>query len=281
MAEDRLNIPYNSFVQQLGDDSENPCAEPVSLCLPVFAVTDVAFQFENSDSFVCGYQAQLYVDGSPHGSAKDLIKVDVLGVDLVYFPDLSGMSFDTIPDGQCFYIRILKVDCGIPPSTAVLFQTACFVKIADECWTSVIKYKCSEDSFGFDYTHPYVIGLTTFQMYNKIRLPFYITEPQFNEKDTVFTLSNGMKKLLSSRVEIEYEAQTDWMPKQWHERLAIARSHDEFYVENVNAGYPITQQFMKSSDYEISWNRFLDHPTAQAKFKLNKIPYNNVNSNCS
>lgn len=207
-------------------------------------------------------------------------------------------SFNVTPDvdfeisqyncSECFFIQIIKTvrsenpDPEVSPyiyTNTVVACIGCFQKICDPCYTTKLFYFNNENAFGFKYSYiPYPPILLPRLVFQTIRLPFYLKEPQFPIKRNVFTLSNGDQKKLSSRIEKEWIAETDYMPKEWHEKLVIALEHDFVAVINTNSN--IDSKIIADANYEIDWPSFLNYPMAKAKFKAKQIPYNNVNTNC-
>lgn len=111
---------------------------------------------------------------------------------------------------------------------------------------------------------------------NRIRLPFKLHKPQFQEEVEKYRKANGVTVVLSSVVRKIYEGITDEFPEKIHERLKIALRHDSVHVEGDRYVGLITQE----GDYAIEWSEFLSRPIAQAKFKAEVTPYNASNSNC-
>lgn len=111
---------------------------------------------------------------------------------------------------------------------------------------------------------------------NRIRLPFYITRPQYPTQSTVFRLANGSRKTLSAIIQKVFEGETDNLPKEIHERLIIALAHDDVTVE----GRYYLGGVSLDGDYEIDWQKFLDFPLAKAGFKVQVTPFNYSNDNC-
>lgn len=269
-----LIIPKNSFVQAIDAMVHDNCAEQVSLCLPVYDKDDVAFQFLTSkyDS----YQYMIQDGAFPQGPYTNLKVVSYTStVDLVMF--IGFYEMDKIKCGECFSIKMYgKMRTGDP---VLLFQSNCFEKICDKCYTSKITYRCEEDSFDFIYSKDYIdSGWQHF--YNTIRLPFYLSEPQYPVKRNVFVKSDGTRKKLSARIENSYELIVGWMPKDWHEKLIVALEHDTVMIDNINSGLPQYSKFTQEKEYKIDWLRFLNYPTAPASGQLMLTPYLNVNSNC-
>lgn len=111
---------------------------------------------------------------------------------------------------------------------------------------------------------------------NRIRLPFYVTRPQFPTESNVFRLANGTRKTLSAIVLKTYEGETENLPKEIHERLVIALKHDDVTVE----GRYYLGGISLDGDYDIDWLKFLDYPLAKAAFKVQVTPFNYSNDNC-
>ena len=112
--------------------------------------------------------------------------------------------------------------------------------------------------------------------YNRIRLPLYFSKPQFPMERSVFRKADGSRKVLSTIISNTYEGKTDMLPKEWHQKLAIALSHD---VVNIESDRLLTEVVL-DSEYEIDWQEFLDYPIAQSKFKVQVTPFNASNTNC-
>lgn len=114
--------------------------------------------------------------------------------------------------------------------------------------------------------------------HNRARLPFYIRRPQFPEERNVFRLADGSTKVQSVIIRKVYEAITDYLPEEIHEKLKIALAHDTVTIEGYR--YLSGVGMVAEAEYEISWQDFRDYPLAQANFKLEVSPYNYTNDNC-
>lgn len=111
---------------------------------------------------------------------------------------------------------------------------------------------------------------------NRIRLPFYVTRPQFPTESNTFRLANGARKTLSSTIRKVFEGETDNLPRELHERLVIALKHDDV---NIEGKYYLGGVSLEG-DYDIDWNKFLDFPLAKATFKVEVTPFDYSNDNC-
>lgn len=111
----------------------------------------------------------------------------------------------------------------------------------------------------------------------RIRLPFYLTRPNFPFSSSVFRLADGSLKKQSSQVRLVYEGETDYMPKAWHESLVIALNHDNVIIEGSRLNGSVA---LEGDGYDIDWQRFLDYPVAKSSFKIQVDKYDFSNNNC-
>jgi hypothetical protein len=111
---------------------------------------------------------------------------------------------------------------------------------------------------------------------NRIRLPFYLTRPQFPDERNIFRRADGTTKTLSAVVRKTYEGETDQLPEKIHERLKIALLHDTVIIE----GDKYIGGVSMDGDYTIDWQRFLDFPMAKAEFRIQVTPFDFSNGNC-
>lgn len=277
-----INNP-NSFVQFGAADSFTHCVfGEVRQCLPVYDSGDLSFQIlvdagNSSDAaLLCelGGDAVLLEimrdcdDAVPVATAGDVFETVRIGATVIafnfHFP-LPGFPY-SLKDGECFYLR-----ASIDASPFLLEACSnCMQRITNDCFTSVIKYRCDEDAFGFVYC-----GADSF--YNSVRLPFYMTKPQYPAERNVFRKANGVTKVLSSVIRKTVQGITDYMQESWHQKLVIALNSDIVWItaDNFNEFVAV------DGDYSISWQDFLDYPVAQANFQMQVTPFNARNTNCA
>lgn len=110
----------------------------------------------------------------------------------------------------------------------------------------------------------------------RIRLPFYLKQPQFPVESTVFRKSNGESKVLSLVMRNTYQGETDQMSKELLERLAVALAHDTVSIE----GDAIFSNVTLEGSLQIEWVDFLDYQKGKGTFTVNVTPYDVSNSNC-
>jgi hypothetical protein len=111
---------------------------------------------------------------------------------------------------------------------------------------------------------------------NRIRLPFYLTRPQYPRESNIFRRADGSTKVQSSIIRKVFEGETENLPKEIHERLVVALSHDDVIIEGKYLATGVSLE----GDYDIDWNKFLDFPLAKAAFKVQVTPFNFSNDNC-
>jgi len=111
---------------------------------------------------------------------------------------------------------------------------------------------------------------------NRIRLPMYFSRPQFPVERSVFKRADGSRQVLSAVISNTYEGKTDDIPKEWHQKLVIALSHDTVNIESDR----LLTEVVLDSEYEIGWQDFLDWPIAKSTFKVQVTPFNASNTNC-
>lgn len=111
---------------------------------------------------------------------------------------------------------------------------------------------------------------------NRIRLPFYLTQPQFPVDEEIYLKANGKRRVLKSITAKEYQAKTDYLPQKLHERLVVALRHDNVTVE----GTKVSEGVRINGSYDIDWPDFLDFPIAPAKFKALVEGFSARNTRC-
>jgi hypothetical protein len=282
-----LGNPEFSFIQ-FGNNSND--------VLPIIDIDDIAFQVtaqcDTADqaTTLAASEASLYLvkydavitDGASLAANKlidfaanppydpalrpELHRLDNTKV-LVFWPHGLPAYADTIDLDQCFRLCLVLHD---PETDADKYYTSnLFKRIDDTQFSSQLGYSCDEDAYGFSYCN--------FDIYNRVRLPFYLRKPQFQDEETVYYKSNGARKLIKSTTRKLYEAFTELLTEQWHEKLKLALSHDNVDIKSEK----YTGGISKDGSYEIDWPEFMNFLSASAKFKVIVTPYNQRNSNCA
>ena len=111
---------------------------------------------------------------------------------------------------------------------------------------------------------------------NRIRLPFFLSRPQFPMERNVFRKADGSSQLLSAVIRNTYQGKTDHLPEDWHRKLVIALAHDDVTIEDNR----FLSDVVIDGDYNIDWQEFLNNPLAPAGFTIQVTPFDATNSNC-
>jgi hypothetical protein len=183
------------------------------------------------------------------------------------FVTVSGVDIDS--DQDCFTYALLEVD------NSVLGYSNHFKVVEEEAFTSVMTYYCNEDGFEFFYVDS--------TKANIVRLWMHLTQPQFPKTRNVDRKSDGTKRVLSSYVEKEYQIETEQTPEVFHECLAIALSHDNIAIHNVNIR-EVDVEVVESDNYAPKWDTEEGSektvPFGKGKGKVKVASYGYTNSNC-
>ena len=300
-----ISSPNNSFVNFNVDQYGQSCVPDLTVCLPVSAISDVNFQviatgdagdLNNLETSNGGIGYVVAVCKTCEANALDVcnyiarltFKMGNSEIERIGFiEEFSGSdAFNDLNDEECFYLCLYKVTwdlgdempslCGATPGLTITYISCsnCFIKQEDTCKTSLIKYRSNEDSMGFRYG-----GNNLANVYNIIRLPMYLKQPQYSSTRNVYRKSDGTLVKLSAIMTEVWIADTDYLTKDIHKKLAIALEHDSVHIVSEDSDFDGFVMFEDS--YDINYQDFLDYPTARAKFKLKTTPLDLTNSNCS
>jgi hypothetical protein len=180
-------------------------------------------------------------------------------------------SFDSYPN--CFRIALCIEMMSIPmpprPPHLILYPIAVsstVFSVTNNKYVSNINYLCEDDSFGFVYCETGFV--------NRVCLPLYLKEPQFPQKQTVYEKRDGRRKLLSAAISKEWEVETDYLTEAIHEKLIVALSHDNVYING--------RLLTKTGDYSIDYGSVLERNNVQYMKGSCKVSANvtHRNSNC-
>lgn len=293
-----LSTPENSFVTFDDQDnkfvSDRNCAFEREFCLPVFDGTDVSFQFTiTADRTYVAPEDFTTVNARPSCAQPTILfsnpTVLFTGVtttdgdgNTVHYMKCSWNTAFTVLQGEigdCFVLFFSFDDEDGNTTTAC---TNCFSYIPDKCFTTVVKYYTLADVFGFDYlTGGYREGID----YNIIRLPMWLSKPQYPKTGEYYERSNGTKQTLFARFNRQYTVVADDMPEWWMKNLLVAISHDTVYVlpEDSNVLGTGELNVISNNDWDIDWP---DMGVSSAnwgrpKFTLLETPFMEINNNCS
>lgn len=152
--------PTNSFVRFDSSGAVEHCIHGTFLtCLPVYAESDIAFQFvvqteteEEADALCTpgssGIEIGLVRECDQVGFTVEFeelperFRISPLQVLYNWPHGVPGM-IGNVPVTECFYIRVVLGE--------VDYCTNCFQRMADDCFTSVIEYSNEDNFAGFNY----------------------------------------------------------------------------------------------------------------------------------
>lgn len=152
--------PTNSFISFTDSGIINHCVHGVfSTCLPVYAESDIAFQFvveadtEAEADALCipygsGIEMGIVLDCDQVGFTSEFeesperFRISTLQVLYNWPHGVPGMVAN-VPQETCFYIRVVVDE--------VSYCTNCFQRIPNDCFTSVVEYGNEENFAGFNY----------------------------------------------------------------------------------------------------------------------------------
>ena len=280
------------------------CVDDIALCLPVFSIADISFQVV---AYVSGLDKLWFEQefaGSlntvkagtcttcptPEGEEPQIPAAaiqwdgnwtrieendpDEADIWVGNFTANEGAIHTTL--GECFMICLYRCFSGLTGNATIKLACSeyCFYRITDTCHTSVVKYRCNEDSYEFKYA-----DFPNF--YNQVRIPMYLQNMQLPSEEKSYTKSNGISVKLFERVDEEYELLIDYIPKHWHRKLKVALGHDDLQIKNSNETGSSFWPFICKEKYEINWQDF-PHQNAPASTKLTRSEALVMsNSNCS
>lgn len=134
-----------------------------------------------------------------------------------------------------------------------------------------VRYSCDEDAFGFpfspllaDGTHPYL----------QLMLPIVLRKPQLKQTDKIYETLTGKRIVIYATINKEYEAQTEYIHEDWHEKNVIALCCDHIAIDG--------ESLVRSESYEVNWDEYTETECgtklAMATFKM-QANINQRNSN--
>jgi hypothetical protein len=153
----QLLVSRFSFITFDETDTVSACNwDPAQLCLPVYAQGDIAFQFiisadtEEEADALCAIDDQVINIGTVAGCdeeitpfADTIVRYRANALQVSYYWPYGITTLSNYDINQCFRIGVEVFD--------QFFCSNCFIRIGDDCHTSVIEYGGDENAFGFLY----------------------------------------------------------------------------------------------------------------------------------
>lgn len=109
---------------------------------------------------------------------------------------------------------------------------------------SMLRYACKEPAFGF----PFGKDKDGNALFVQQALPIKLNAPQYKQDDKIYTKRNGENVVLFAAITKEYEGHTDYIPMEWHEKILMALSCDEVYING--------ERVTKNGSYEIDHDNY-------------------------
>lgn len=111
---------------------------------------------------------------------------------------------------------------------------------------ALLSYACDSETFGLPFgTQQGSFGLTALRTIRQW-LPIWLNKPDFTQKDEIYEKLSGERVVLYATINKELQAQSDYIPEWWHERIVMALSCDVVKVNGV--------KLTKSDNYKIDWD---------------------------
>ena len=102
---------------------------------------------------------------------------------------------------------------------------------------ALLSYTCDTTTFDLPFTSARPI---------RQWLPIWLNKPDFTQKDEIYEKLSGERVVLYATIDKELQAQSDYIPEWWHERIVMALSCDVVKVNGV--------KLTKSDNYKIDWD---------------------------
>lgn len=244
----------NQFIQFFGSLEEAKDAEPLKVVVGEKPTTiffhgdayDISAHKYSDDSHIDGFQLSMQDDG------YNIIALFSAGQPL--------NALKNQEEGLIFYI-VIEGD-----RADKRFSNPLILSKSTE-GLSWIKYNCEEDCFGFPFNE--VGGMAS------LYLPINLKNPQLVQDDKTYVKASGEVVVLFAKYYKEWEAESDYISEQMHDKICTALSCDNVYIDNV--------RLTKSDSYEIDWSNTIKKACGQKLAKATWKMRANVaerNSNC-
>lgn len=299
MANDIENLP-NSFIQFCEARLPETCNDYSDVKLPIYNAGDLQFMFRmnETDTAYLDSLAFCLIKGS-YDEGDTVAETDII----------NGLNLDyAVIEGSDYVVFSVDETCSPSPlnegtehepeedecvtlvlviNESKLIICKCLQKFyftSDLCWTQVIRYNCTDNSYGFFYEEANT-ELDS-QFFNQIRLPITLHSPKPITQKTGFVLSDGEYLTLAAKKEKLWSVQTDHFTDHLHQCLDAAIDHDRLFIfEDLisECAYDDNEFFHPEDDkYEVEWQEKPGQHlgVAQGTFKLKPSPYYSQNSNC-
>jgi hypothetical protein len=153
------------------------------------------------------------------------------------------------------------------PST-ILYYSNSFKKVSNTGYTSIVKYRNSNDTLGYLYE-----TATTF--YNKFRVDLWTGRPDYNENVKGYDTYEGDFINVKSDIQKTREFQTRFFDEVSHEAFFSMLAQSEILIDSV--------EYKKQQDkgYDIAWSEDDGNKIGNGTVDLLRVDYSAAVINCN
>lgn len=154
-------------------------------------------------------------------------------------------------NGLLFRIKLTKVALGV---TYTQYSNVLVVQQNQDKELALLRYRCGETTAGFPFKNGEWVSAW---------MPIWLDQMQYRQEDETYTRLDGSVAVLYATRTKEYEAETDYIPEEWHEKILTALMSDDVTING--------QGLQKSADYELQWDSVLKtrhHKCVKATWKM-------------
>lgn len=151
------------------------------------------------------------------------------------FPANTARNY--VAPNECFRIKIYDDEEGVEYYSNLLRR---YENPKGEF--ALLSYTCDTETFDLPFTTSRPV---------RQWLPIWLNKPAYNQKDEIYEKLSGERVVLYATINKELNAQTDYIPESWHERIVLALSCDDVRVNGV--------KLTKSDNYDIDWDNHTEN----------------------
>src|SRR5262249_44199990 len=156
-----FSTPENCFIK-FDEVAADDCKIPFGLCIPINSMDDIDFQIIATPSpyeifdedayeirMVASCGDTEFLKETPFSSPAKFADLSWVETDngehLAYLSKNDSLDLEALTgDLSCFRLVVVSIS-----NDAILACSNCLVYLSDTCFTTVVKYRCDENSFGF------------------------------------------------------------------------------------------------------------------------------------
>ncbi|MEE9571436.1 MAG: hypothetical protein V3W20_00130, partial [Candidatus Neomarinimicrobiota bacterium] len=153
------------------------------------------------------------------------------------------------------------------PST-ILFYSNTFRQVNNTNFTSVVRYRNSNDALGYLYE-------SALNFFNEFRVDIWTGRPNYNENASGYDTYEGAFITVKSDIQKQRQFQTRFLDEISHEAFFSMLTQSEFFIDEI--------RYKKQPDqsYDISWSEFDDNKIGNGAVNLLVNDYSAAVINCN